>query len=187
MRSSRCSTARAGLSPRGRGNQLHSSFLLGLHGSIPAWAGKPPRSPSCPPSYAVYPRVGGETYDGGQQYDMWLGLSPRGRGNPGAGAQIYPTIGSIPAWAGKPTGPHGLAAPSQVYPRVGGETLVTGVGDVATLGLSPRGRGNLPVAWRRDDAPGSIPAWAGKPCCPLQARASLRVYPRVGGETGSTP
>ena len=57
-------------------------------------------------------------------------------------------MGSIPAWAGKPSS--------------------SSAGDVATLGLSPRGQGKAARM-------GSIPAWAGKP----RRRGDALVYPRV--------
>ena len=71
---------------------------------------------------------------------------------------------SIPAWAGKPY-------------------RVTGYRQRRTRGLSPRGRGNPRRHEHRQDYPGSIPAWAGKPPRRRCSRGSLRVYPRVGGET----
>ena len=71
----------------------------------------------------------------------------------------------------------------KVYPRVGGETGQLDQHCHLPQGLSPRGRGNLfffriaPTFFR------SIPAWAGKPCGCLRTHRTLRVYPRVGGET----
>ena len=71
-----------------------------------------------------------------------------------------------------------------VYPRVGGETEYCA--DLAGVhgGLSPRGRGNPGRAADAVLEHWSIPAWAGKPPSAPSARARIRVYPRVGGETG---
>ena len=69
---------------------------------------------------------------------------------------------------------------------MGGETPLCFRSAARPRGLSPRGRGNLPVADVGDAGARSIPAWAGKPgSLPLPAQR-LQVYPRVGGETTST-
>ena len=74
----------SGLSPRGRGNQPAVTRAVSDTGSIPAWAGKPKKVGSRPPS-------------------IWLGLSPRGRGNHPSMDNALGAYGSIPAWAGKPS------------------------------------------------------------------------------------
>ena len=77
-----------GLSPRGRGN--HQSYGVGGHsyGSIPAWAGEPLPGRCRPSNITVYPRVGGGTSPARRKVKLCLGLSPRGRGNLGAGHDI---------------------------------------------------------------------------------------------------
>ena len=72
---------------------------------------------------------------------------------------------------------------NKVYPRVGGETLRGLDGDLARVGLSPRGRGNPTPTASRPTPTGSIPAWAGKPLPACGGSADRAVYPRVGGET----
>ena len=130
----------------------------------------------------VYPRVGGETiHRGHDRRSVSAGLSPRGRGNPrrcegrrcqglsprGRGNPLDAPRdrnlpGSIPAWAGKPP-PACSTYPIEVYPRVGGETLLCTIAKTQfDMGLSPRGRGNPCVTISRSGG-GSIPAWAGKP------------------------
>ena len=152
-------------------------------GSIPAWAGKPTHHPTTTLRTAVYPRVGGETVGAVSVAFIALGLSPRGRGNPLSGACRQRRQGSIPAWAGKPAPGTGRRRAHRVYPRVGGETQRAGILRVHIEGLSPRGRGNPSVRTPVRTAPGSIPAWAGKPVTTRPAFSSTRVYPRVGGET----
>ena len=85
----------AGLSPRGRGNRLASTYGPALAGSIPAWAGEPISIPiyvcvnevywksRCRQGVkTVYPRVGGGTIREARGTIAALGgLSPRGRGN----------------------------------------------------------------------------------------------------------
>ena len=73
---------------------------------------------------------------------------------------------------------------SGVYPRVCGETTASVNCQLRDVGLSPRVRGNLqrqpgPCGRRR-----SIPACAGKPGPVSSVSRSVRVYPRVCGETG---
>ena len=158
-----CQVTCRGLSPRGRGNPSDAwSLMAHTYRSIPAWAGE-----------TVLRRV--------VAGDLGDGLSPRGRGI--LHSQIvpattgYPCPGSIPAWAGEPTGGVGLvrnlhwSIPAwagepvhagsgyllePVYPRVGGGTVrllcdrwhSPRVGNSDT-GLSPRGRGNPPSSdWR---------------------------------------
>ena len=92
-----------GLSPRGRGNP--PSMVRGSDGkgSIPAWAGKPARRPTAEEDRWVYPRVGGETPMTTMANPTMYGLSPRGRGNLDFRYKLSSKIGSIPAWAGKPS------------------------------------------------------------------------------------
>ena len=131
-----------GLSPRGRGNPRWQRTPTSSKRSIPAWAGKPCLEDSIACCPMVYPRVGGETPMTGVGRNVDLGLSPRGRGNPPRILRIWFSLGSIPAWAGKPAPVTQSKAARWVYPRVGGEThSVPAEGGIQT-GLSPRGRGN---------------------------------------------
>ena len=177
------SAVATGLSPRGRGNQRLADQRLDLRGSIPAWAGKPATYETAPKTTPVYPRVGGETSTIPSRSDIVTGLSPRGRGNHTRSSVARSGLGSIPAWAGKPTVAFRTRKCYMVYPRVGGETAGQAQDNVTVVGLSPRGRGNRGAACERARLRRSIPAWAGKPqrCC--RFLPSTGVYPRVGGET----
>ena len=172
-----------GLSPRGRGNRGDVHLRRAVAGSIPAWAGEPRRRPSPPRRRRVYPRVGGGTL-GGVAFSLFGGgLSPRRRGNPVQGRFEFGQSGSIPAWAGEPGGRTRSRRRARVYPRVGGGTGESPAKSRASVGLSPRGRGNRRA--RRPGGPGggSIPAWAGEPRIHTLHRRRGRVYPRVGGGT----
>ena len=115
----------------------------------------------------------------------YVGLSPRGRGNP-ASVHINLTVGrSIPAWAGEPVSISDRPASVRVYPRVGGGTASRIAPGVKYRGLSPRGRGNLCRCGCGEGPCGSIPAWAGEPMPMWVWRRAMWVYPRVGGGTGS--
>ena len=111
------------------------------------------------------------------------GLSPRVRGNLMTGRQYEPDDRSIPACAGEPRQRPVHRPASEVYPRVCGGTGEDGVDGAASMGLSPRVRGNRYADTRRPARPGSIPACAGEPT-PIRRKSSERgVYPRVCGGT----
>ena len=155
-----------GLSPRGRGNRCWQAQAIQGPRSIPAWAGEPGIAVGILAAVGVYPRVGGGTRRPRRQPRYLFGLSPRGRGNPQEAVPEARQAGSIPAWAGEPVSREGNATQSEVYPRVGGGTLIREKHLVPLRGLSPRGRGNL----SGNDAD----------------TISLGVYPRVGGGTTRT-
>ena len=114
------------------------------------------------------------------------GLSPRGRGNLGP-VGVHPAFGrSIPAWAGQPCRRCWRSGSGTVYPRVGGATHQTTIAIRESEGLSPRGRGNPAKCRPYPGRSRSIPAWAGQPARSMRIASSYRVYPRVGGATGSS-
>ncbi len=152
-------------------------------GSIPAWAGKPSGWYSGTRALRVYPRVGGETEELLRLKHITGGLSPRGRGNLRFLQRSDTRLGSIPAWAGKPTAGCSCPSAAWVYPRVGGETTGYDPAPVGASGLSPRGRGNHHGQRHEHAQERSIPAWAGKPRMTRGASQYGTVYPRVGGET----
>ena len=153
----------AGLSPRGRGNLVIRLSRDADIGSIPAWAGEPPRLSPRPAMHGVYPRVGGGTRPAtAGPEDSW-GLSPRGRGNRSVAVPVSVREWSIPAWAGEPSSNVDPRNTSSVYPRVGGGTPIDLTHVVEETGLSPRGRGNLGKSTQFRVGVGSIPAWAGEP------------------------
>ena len=134
-----------GLSPRGRGNLFphHPHPTSGR--SIPAWAGEPLEYVVLHSGHPVYPRVGGGTPLMLKNAAVSTGLSPRGRGNPGMFPLAAVSQRSIPAWAGEPRRCSSKPCRLTVYPRVGGGTEdVPRLAD-RLMGLSPRGRGNLPL------------------------------------------
>ena len=177
---------RRGPSPRGRGNLPEPTPRMSIKGSIPAWAGKPRRAPVMIQAFWVHPRVGGETRVRRASGCCHSGPSPRGRGNRLQPRSRCRPVGSIPAWAGKPLRGPPVRQPSEVHPRVGGETPWAFSFSRCCCGPSPRGRGNRHAP---DHGPGhhrSIPAWAGKPSWAVRWSVVNRVHPRVGGETQIT-
>ena len=174
---------RQGLSPRVRGNLDVNEAKELPRGSIPACAGEPAAGGRRGAGNRVYPRVCGGTRPSRFLAPPVSGLSPRVRGNPPQRQRRGQPTRSIPACAGEPDFlglGFGLSA---VYPRVCGGTAGAAIDIAERQGLSPRVRGNLPVApkilgWLR-----SIPACAGEPDPPAQPRDAAGVYPRVCGGT----
>ena len=155
--------------------------------SIPAWAGKPGRRWTMEAAVGeVHPRVGGETRSTRARSAPASGPSPRGRVDRLHGRHDSLPVGSIPAWAGKPSSGASSSMSVPVHPRVGGETDPRESTGLYLRGPSPRGRGNQGSDERVFMQTGSIPAWAGKPdggTCTIQ---TAEVHPRVGGETAFT-
>ena len=114
------------------------------------------------------------------------GLSPRGRGNRWLPMADRFLTRSIPAWAGQPSALFHIASNLPVYPRVGGATRAFEGIYPQPIGLSPRGRGNRTVKTGRLHCLRSIPAWAGQPGHGGRVAIGTKVYPRVGGATGSS-
>ena len=73
------------------------------------------------------------------------------------------TAGSIPACAGEPPSSGARPIQARVYPRVCGGTMIRAPRTAATMGLSPRVRGNLRLVEQQVGPVGSIPACAGEP------------------------
>ena len=118
--------------------------------------------------------------------ETWTdGLSPRVRGNRADVRRPVLGIGSIPACAGEPGLLGRTASGSRVYPRVCGGTDSPDLRFRDVTGLSPRVRGNLPIAVGLERGNGSIPACAGEPPCASPSRIVRGVYPRVCGGTGT--
>ena len=176
-----------GLSPRVRGNRSAPRRSGPPPGSIPACAGEPGCAWWRPCWTPVYPRVCGGTAQLAIAGNASKGLSPRVRGNPGAGRPIPSDTRSIPACAGEPGAAASTGGSSGVYPRVCGGTTPSGLPWPAVPGLSPRVRGNL-IETHRDGVPHrSIPACAGEPPQSDCLRSAVGVYPRVCGGTTVRP
>ena len=151
--------------------------------------GKPITSPSCNRTTRVYPRVGGETAWELLGKRLGMGLSPRGRGNPGRASVARPGDGSIPAWAGKPRRREWCARATTVYPRVGGETYaVPLVASGVAARVYPRVGGETSAGVIRVSAINGrvYPRVGGETSEQVPAPSDFakpQVYPRVGGET----
>ena len=172
-----------GLSPRVRGNRVHSEVPRRVPRSIPACAGEPAAELPGARVVKVYPRVCGGTLHLVPIPTGRTGLSPRVRGNRRRIAGREMAGGSIPACAGEPVPRLTQAMQRKVYPRVCGGTPLPTSGTSGGWGLSPRVRGNPLVPCPRPAAGGSIPACAGEPRIGAIGRRRGEVYPRVCGGT----
>ena len=172
-----------GLSPRVRGNPAPGSSMAGHIRSIPACAGEPPDGKLPDTLRRVYPRVCGGTWRNLPLCGMYMGLSPRVRGNLRPPYSPWEAPGSIPACAGEPCITSPSSTPPWVYPRVCGGTeakrmkksvrrvyprVCGGTPRWLSIarhagGLSPRVRGNPSLPPQRNRPEGSIPACAGEP------------------------
>ena len=136
---------------------------------------------------AVYPRVCGGTWRSYSRFAVAGGLSPRVRGNRFAAGVGERGDRSIPACAGEPDDVEQRGNDQEVYPRVCGGTAYAAGFVAAPKGLSPRVRGNPPLARHLARFVGSIPACAGEPLSVSQRVSAPTVYPRVcGGTDGDT-
>ena len=162
-----CGFSAAGLSPRGRGKPNACLDSHSARRSIPAWAGETAYQWPLPPPSAVYPRVGGGNKAAVSGNNFKAGLSPRGRGKRVVRPSVRAITGSIPAWAGETVGDAARTRFPPVYPRVGGGNPVFRDHELGLPGLSPRGRGKLPLSGL--------------------AHAPSMVYPRVGGGNPGRP
>ncbi len=172
-----------GPSPRGRGNRGRGGERQSHLGTIPAWAGEPSslRVGMIPPG--DHPRVGGGTCRATRLRRPPVGPSPRGRGNHQRDPARRHSDGTIPAWAGEPSGaPTGRIRRGD-HPRVGGGTIGNNRSKIRDEGPSPRGRGNPSVVGSKAAASGTIPAWAGEPRRVVMRNSYVRDHPRVGGGT----
>ena len=154
-----------GLSPRVRGNHLHTKPDQIGNGSIPACAGEPAKRPPSCRGWRVYPRVCGGTRSPDPRSTLAAGLSPRVRGNLFASVRQGAHSRSIPACAGEPPATWRSGCSPTVYPRVCGGTHQRHQHRIDNAGLSPRVRGNRSGVRDVGVGVGSIPACAGEPAC----------------------
>ena len=152
-------------------------------GSIPAYAGEPWAERDAERMRRVYPRVCGGTGSGAKAIIKSDGLSPRMRGNHRYATRGKQSGGSIPAYAGEPSGVRQMRVRLRVYPRVCGGTPDYRALVIRKSGLSPRMRGNHPARCLFINPARSIPAYAGEPLPSGIRTYAVRVYPRVCGGT----
>ena len=110
------------------------------------------------------------------------GSSPLTRGKLGTPTVGVVKIGLIPAHAGKTKPANVLGRNASAHPRSRGENIGCLVGAIIVMGSSPLTRGKQPLAVRRVENTGLIPAHAGKTRFPGLLPLPRTAHPRSRGE-----
>ena len=118
---------------------------------------------------------------------VYLGLSPRVRGNHTANGDAGITHRTIPARTGEPRPSALLRCSRRDYPRAYGGTISDSASVDRYGGLSPRVRGNLIVTLRAQGEHGTIPARTGEPFPHDGSFVRPGDYPRAYGGTYGDP
>ena len=171
-----------GSSPRVRGKQAVQALGGEPGGLIPACAGKTsPCRGGCARTRA-HPRVCGENPEGGSHVRERAGSSPRVRGKR-RGVPGRAVAGRlIPACAGKTGRSSSSTGCPRAHPRVCGENHPGALLVGGRPGSSPRVRGKRSRTFQTTDAPGLIPACAGKTGWHTGRLFCGWAHPRVCGE-----
>ena len=110
------------------------------------------------------------------------GSSPLTRGKPGPAPAAGPSVGLIPAHAGKTSDDGYGGQDARAHPRSRGENAVEGLLGQVGMGSSPLTRGKLVASVLGDPVSGLIPAHAGKTSIPFITRIGSGAHPRSRGE-----
>ena len=165
-----------------RGKPRVSLALAGTRRLIPAHAGKTVKDSRDKLNSRAHPRACGENVSDFSDGPTVRGSSPRMRGKPDALVSVMPTVGLIPAHAGK-TGSCDFQPPlCGAHPRACGENSLPPEMKRASAGSSPRMRGKPGISRHPHGSRRLIPAHAGKTtmrkCSPINHWA----HPRACGE-----
>ena len=155
----------SGSSPLTRGKQTERGDEVYTLRLIPAHAGKTDRAWRRGVHPQAHPRSRGENFTCLATTVVSSGSSPLTRGKPDQHGVVSPTVGLIPAHAGKTRAKTSSTSPSRAHPRSRGE-------NVGLSRLSGGGRGSSPLTRGKrhsgDKGPRRrrlIPAHAGKTGC----------------------
>ena len=145
-----------------------------------------------------HPRIRGEHPRLRAAWMLGLGSSPHTRGAQERGQPVSACAGIIPAYAGSTPFPSPTSTPTGDHPRIRGEHLGQGLGDVLGVGSSPHTRGARPCGRAAREAGRIIPAYAGSTRNRQNQTRWTPDHPRIRGEhagmfaqlagiTGSSP
>ena len=171
-----------GSSPLTRGKRVDRVRHVLVGGLIPAHAGKtrqPARSRSSP---RAHPRSRGENVQNSAIPAPSEGSSPLTRGKQPAEELDGRVWGLIPAHAGKTCSWSCPRAASRAHPRSRGENATACPISVEKRGSSPLTRGKRGHDARHAQAPGLIPAHAGKTVTSFSPSVERMAHPRSRGE-----
>ena len=176
----------SGSSPLTRGKPHRSCSRRGCGGLIPAHAGKTTTLLGTLAASRAHPRSRGENAELMDRYTVQRGSSPLTRGKPKPMDRRPPSVGLIPAHAGKTTGSRAASRTQGAHPRSRGENGRAWRCRKPGGGSSPLTRGKpleTVVNWPRV---GLIPAHAGKTVPMAASAACTRAHPRSRGENPKT-
>ena len=171
-----------GSSPLTRGKPTFRRSSVGLHGLIPAHAGKTAIDHDLDDTCTAHPRSRGENVMPAIASKVARGSSPLTRGKPRHVHATPVEHGLIPAHAGKTMVRSLIPWRRWAHPRSRGENMISTKGTAKSEGSSPltRGKRRRGPALRRQE--GLIPAHAGKTNRTRPAPPGLRAHPRSRGE-----
>ena len=178
----RTRSAKVGSSPLTRGKLRLGWCPPGLHGLIPAHAGKTSTSNRRTGRDRAHPRSRGENRSARRWASSRSGSSPLTRGKRVGGETDCSALGLIPAHAGKTRSDHGRRYRTRAHPRSRGENRSSTETRWAVGGSSPLTRGKLLVGAGNNLAGRLIPAHAGKTGRPAPRGRGGRAHPRSRGE-----
>ena len=153
---------RVGSSPLTRGKRVLRATGHGIHGLIPAHAGKTDAWTRGAENLRAHPRSRGENAFQAAKKVAARGSSPLTRGKLDADRGSRGRGQLIPAHAGKTVVPAVVGEAGRAHPRSRGENQIKRSGLSQTKGSSPLTRGKRGEAGRDDPRAGLIPAHAGK-------------------------
>ena len=151
-----------GSSPLTRGKHSGGLASRRSRGLIPAHAGKTSSRCSRSTKQWAHPRSRGENHMPSRTRSAPTGSSPLTRGKPPGRPPGEVGGGLIPAHAGKTSVAWSVPSSPWAHPRSRGENLKRHDGHTHVEGSSPLTRGKLRPHAEADQAPGLIPAHAGK-------------------------
>ena len=152
----------AGSSPLTRGKPSSRCAAPLTVGLIPAHAGKTPQTHPGGRCSQAHPRSRGENFTCLATTVVSSGSSPLTRGKPDQHGVVSPTVGLIPAHAGKTRAKTSSTSPSRAHPRSRGENPMDSDRYFQIGGSSPLTRGKRRLVEAFGGRPRLIPAHAGK-------------------------
>ena len=174
-----------GSSPLMRGKLFGGLVRRGLHGLIPAHAGKTGRGSQRTRATRAHPHSRGENYRLTIDRGAYTGSSPLMRGKPSLRRPRRGQNGLIPTHAGKTPNLSWRKSRSWAHPRSRGENVTCDSMFVGMRGSSPLTRGKHAAPHSTREQIGLIPAHAGKTSYGHQSGRAWPAHPRSRGENPS--
>ena len=174
---------RAGSSPLTRGKPRYTVGPMGVHGLIPAHAGKTPPWLGVTSWWTAHPRSRGENPKPVTPPEPGWGSSPLTRGKRETFGADAERRGLIPAHAGKTPRHRSGTRRTAAHPRSRGENTLIRADD-KNFRAHPRSRGeNSPLHLTPSEVQGSSPLTRGKPWPARYGHRGRGLIPAHAGKT----